>query len=315
MEERERRVLERHREELVSDIADVEPILDRLVSTGVFRANDDNIQLVRSEKTPLMQARKLLDVLPSRGHGAFNHFVGALRLARSQLAEVLAIETMDVVGSDPIDSHQFPPVAFELPTPSHPTASKLQRMLRKFHCRKARRLPLFDFQSGGKSVGLEEVFITLSTLDFHELQAMFAETKRLSAKEIRELASKTWCERRENVQEITELKRLLRLSNGELADGTLLLAQAAGGKTLTLLKIASLWAEGKEDFLQQFEFVFYVSGRNEEALKGKSAIDVPRLDEFDLDGSEQLKWRSTFLKTRTRCLFYWTAQTREASCG
>ena len=227
-------------------------------------------------------------------HGAFNHFVGALRLARSQLAEVLAIErslteTVDVVGSDPIDSHQFPPVAFELPTPSHPTARKLQRMLRKFHSRKARRLPLFDFQSGGKSVGLEEVFITLSTLDFHELQAMFSETKRLSAEEIRELASKTWCERRENVQEITELKRLLQLSNGELADGTLLLAQAAGGKTLTMLKIASLWAEGKEDFLQQFEFVFYVSSRNEEALKGKSAIDVLRLDEFDLDGSEQVE--------------------------
>ena len=89
------------------------------------------------------------------------------------------------------------------------------------------------------------------------------------------------------MKEITELKRLLRLSNGELADGTLLLAQAAGGKTLTLLKIASLWAEGKEEFLQQFEFVFYVSGRDEEALKGKSAIDVLRLDEFDLDGSEQ----------------------------
>ena len=70
-------------------------------------------------------------------------------------------------------------------------------------------------------------------------------------------------------------------------DGTLLLAQPAGGKTLTLMKIASLWAEGKEEFLQQFEFVFYVSGRDEEALKGKSAIDVLRLDEFDLDGSEQ----------------------------
>ena len=91
------------------------------------------------------------------------------------------------------------------------------------------------------------------------------------------------------MQEITELKRLLRLSNGEVADGNSLMALAAGGKTLTLLKIAcaSLWAEGKEEFVQQFEFVFYVSGRNEEALKGKSAIDVLRLDEFDLDGSEQ----------------------------
>ena len=67
MEERERRVLEKHRKVLVSDIADVEPILDHLVSTGVFRANDDNVQLVRSEKTSFMRARRLLDILPSRG--------------------------------------------------------------------------------------------------------------------------------------------------------------------------------------------------------------------------------------------------------
>ena len=59
----------------------------------------------------------------------------------------------------------------------------------------AKRLPLFDFQSGGESVGLDEVFVTLSTLDFRELQAILSETKRLSAEEIRELASKTWSER------------------------------------------------------------------------------------------------------------------------
>ena len=254
MEQRERRVLEKHREELVSDIADVEPILDRLVSAGVFRANDENVQLVRSEKTQLMQGRKLLDVLPSRGDVAFNHFVDAPRSERSQLAEVLErslTEMMDDPGTgfDAIDTGRFPPGEFEPPTPPHPTACKLQRALRKFHSRKARRLPLFDFQPGGESIGLDEVFVTLSTLDFRELQAMFAETKRLSAEKIRELASKTWSERREKVQEITELKHLLRLSNGELADGTLLLAQTAGGTTLTLLKIASLWAEGKKNSL------------------------------------------------------------------
>ena len=92
---------------------------------------------------------------------------------------------------------------------------------------------------------MEEVFVTLSTLDFREVQSMFSERKRLSAEKIRELASKTWSERRENVEEITDLKRLLQLSDGKQADGTLLLAQAAGGKTLTLLKIASLWGGGK----------------------------------------------------------------------
>ena len=135
------------------------------------------------------------------------------------------------------------------PKPSHPTGCKLQEALRTFHRRKARRCQLFDFQSSGESVGLDEVFVALSTLDFREVQSMFSEKKRLSAERIRELASKTWSERRENVEEITDLKRLLQLSNGKQADGTLLLAQAAGGKTLTLLKIASLWAEGREDFL------------------------------------------------------------------
>ena len=293
MEERERRALEKHREDLVSDIVDVEPFLDSLVSKGVFRANDDNVQIVRSERTPLMRARTLLDILPSQGKRAFSHFVDTLRSQRPQLADMLTrslTEMADVVadgaGSDaPSDSLVFE--ADALPKPSHPTACKLQKSLRKFHKQKARRLPLFDFQSGGESVGLDEVFVTLSTLDFRELQSMFVEGKRLSAEKMRELASKTWSERRENVQEITDLTRLLHLPNGQLADGTLLLAQAAGGKTLTLLKVASLWAEGATDFLQQFEFVFYVSGRDEAALKGTSAIDVLQLNEFDLNDSKK----------------------------
>ena len=287
MEERDRRVLEKHRKVLVSDIADVEPILDHLVGTGVFRANDDNVQLVRSGTIPLMRARKLLDILPSLSDGAvFRHFVDALRSAgRSHLAEMLEVSLTEKVENpaagpgDETNSHRS--------KPSHPTACKLQEALRMFHRQKARRCQLFDFQSSGESVGLDKVFVTLSSLDFREVQSMFSERKRLSVERIRELASKTWSERRENVEEITDLKRLLQLSNGKQADGTLLLAQAAGGKTLTFLKIASLWAEGREEFLEQFEFVFYVSGRDEDALKGTSAIDILRLDQFDLDGSEQ----------------------------
>ena len=289
MEERERRVLERHREDLVSAIADVEPILDHLVSAGVFRANDDNVQNVRSERTSLMRARTLLDILPSKGAGAFRHFVHVLRSRTSHLAEMLELSSAEMADDTEAssDATDFQASPGGLPTPPQPTACKLQKALRNFHTQKARRLPLFDFQSGGESVGLDEVFVTLSTLDFRDLQSMFAEGKRLSAEKIRELASKTWCERREHAQEITDLERLLRLPNGQPADGTLLLAQAAGGKTLTLLKVASLWAEGTTDFLQQFEFVFYVRGRDEAALKGTSAIDVLQLDEFDLNDSEK----------------------------
>ena len=210
------------------------------------------------------------------------------RLSSADDLERSLTEMADGVAAssgDTADFHRSQPG--ELPAPSNPTACKLQEALRTFHRRKARRCQLFDFQSSGESVGLDEVFVTLSTLDLRELQSMFSERKRLSAERIRELASKTWSERRENVEEITDLKRLLQVSNGKQADGTLLLAQAAGGKTLTLLKIASLWAEGREEFLEQFEFVFYVSGRDEKALKGTSSIDVLRLDQFDLDGCEQ----------------------------
>ena len=307
MEERERRVLERHREDLVSAIADVEPVLDHLVSTGVFRANDDNVQVIRSEKTPLMRARKLLDILPSRGGTAFSHFVDTLRSKGSQggIAEMLersVTEIADIVDASS-DTTDFPHRSQydRLSKPSHPTACKLQDALRTYHRQKARRLPLFDFQSG-ESVGLDEVFVTLSTLDFRELQLMFAEQKHFPVETIRELASKTRSERRQDAQEVMELNRLLRLSNGEPSDGTLLLAQAAGGKTLTLLKIASLWAEGETDFLQQFEFVFFVSGRDEKALKGTSAVDVLQLEEFDLDRCEQAEMVKYFSENSEKVL-------------
>ena len=305
MEERERRVLERHREDLVSAIADVEPVLDRLVSTGVFRANDDNVQVIRSEKTPLMRARKLLDILPSRGGAAFSHFVDALRSKRPHvdIAEMLERSLTEIADIVDVDSANFRRQQYDgLSKPSHPTACKLQDALRAYHRQKARRLPLFDFQSGGESVGLDEVFVTLSTLDFRELQLMFSERKHLSVETIRELASKTWSERRQDAQEVTELNRLLRLSNGEPSEGTMLLAQAAGGKTLTLLKIASLWAEGATDFLQQFEFVFFVSGRNEKALKGTSAVDVLQLEEFDLDSGEQAEMVKYFSENSEKVL-------------
>ena len=211
----------------------------------------------------------------------------ALRSARkSHLAEMLELSLTEIV-ENPQATCPGDETNVHRPKPSHPTAGKLQEALRMFHKQKARRCQLFDFQWSGESVGLDEVFVTLSTLDFREVQSMFSERKRLSVERIREQASKTWSERRAKVEEIMDLKRLLQLSDGKQADGTLLLAQAAGGKTLTLLKIASLWAEGREEFLEQFEFVFYVSGRDEDALKGPSAIDVLRLDQFDLDGLEQ----------------------------
>ena len=282
MEERERRVLEKHRRELVTNILEIEPILDYLISQGVLRANGEDVQRIRRGEIALARARNLLDILPSCGRAAFGHLVDALRLERPHLAELLerSLEEM----------HEVPCKVSELRQPrrpSHPTARKLQDALRTYHTNTARCLPLFDFHSGAEAVGLDEVFVTLSALNFSEIQSMFARQKELSAKELRELASKTWMERREDVEEITGVDRLLRFADGQVARSCLLLAQAAAGKTLTLLKLAALWAEGQHEALAEFEFVFYVSGRDSDALAGKSAIDVLQLGELDLSARQQ----------------------------
>ena len=282
MEERERRVLEKHRRELVTNIVEVEPLLDYLISQGVLRANGEDVQRIRRGEIALARARNLLDILPSCGRAAFGHLVDALRLERPHLAELLERSLEDM--------HEVPCKVSELPQPrrpSHPTARKLQDALRTYHTNTARCLPLFDFHSGAEAVGLDEVFVTLSALNFSEIQSMFARQKELSAKELRELASKTWMERREDVEEITGVDRLLRFADGQVARSCLLLAQAAAGKTLTLLKLAALWAEGRHEALEEFEFVFYVSGRDSDALAGKSAIDVLQLGELDLSARQQ----------------------------
>ena len=284
MEELERRVLEKHREELVADMAEVEPILDHLISTAVLRANDDNVQWIRSGHTALMRARKLLDILPSRDSSAFGHFVDALRSVRPHLSELLMLSLEELKTRSPDPCRLRRP-----PRPAHPLARKLQEALCEFHQNKADRLPLFDFQPhAAQAAGLDEVFVTLSAIDFHDAQTTYERQKSLSAKQLRRLASKSWCERLDsNAVEITDVSRLLRCPSGRVARSSLLLARAAGGKTLTLLKMAALWAEGGDDVLSQFEFVFYVSARDGDALSGKTAIDVLRLDEFDFTARQQ----------------------------
>ena len=129
--------------------------------------------------------------------------------------------------------------------------------------------------------------MTLSAVNFSEFQASFHRQKSLSVEQVRELASKTWSNRQGDAVEIIDPSHLMRFPNGRLAKSCLLLARAGGGKTLTLLKMAMRWAEGGDEVFGQFEFVFYVSARDTEALSGKSAIDVLRLDEFDLTVRQQ----------------------------
>ena len=209
MEERERRVLDKLRKSLVSDIADVEPVLDHLISSGVFTANDDHVQRIRAGETARSRARRLLDTLPQCGRrAAFGHFVDALRPVRPHLAErlesSLAESLKDECPMDTAPAHHGPPRL------SDPTARELQEALRAFHKNQAECLPVFDFQSCAQAAGLEQVFVTLSAVDFSESQASFHRQKSLSVEQVRELTSKTWCERAgDSAVAVTDLGRLL----------------------------------------------------------------------------------------------------------
>ena len=174
MAERERRVLEAHRESLVSGITDVEPILDHLVSTNVFRASDDNVQRIRAGETARMRARRLLDILQTCGRSAFEHFVQALSKISHQLAENLQVSLAahNVEYLNDLPNPRGPSL------PAHSLAQKLQRALRAHHLNAAERTPLLDFQSSAQAVGLKEVFVTLSALSFGDTQASSVTVRR-----------------------------------------------------------------------------------------------------------------------------------------
>ena len=83
----------------------------------------------------------------------------------------------------------------------------LQDVLCSYHISKAECLPLFDFQPCAQAAGLEEVFETLSAVDFSESQASFYRQKSLSVEQVRELASKTWSDRQGGAVEIMDPSR------------------------------------------------------------------------------------------------------------
>ena len=218
------------------------------------------------------------------------------------------------VGADTTDFHP----AGEPPKPSHPTARKVQDALRTFLRLKVRRTKLFEF-SGESAVGLDDVFVTLSAIDFGELKSMFDEQKGLSTDKIRELASKTWSERRENVQEITDLKRLLRLSRDgkPAAEARRDFAAGSGG-----------WRQNTDSFWRSDRFG-KKAGRTtfcSSSLSSTWAVETKRhCAQRELSTccwttstwaiASLTTWGRTSTRTPRECLFYWTAPTKEEICG
>jgi hypothetical protein len=86
MTEAHRELLTSNRVAIVEDLL-VDDVLAQLFSNFVFDDNDK--ELIRSEKTSKRQAEKLLDLLVKKGDQAFEHFLSALKDPYPHLAERL----------------------------------------------------------------------------------------------------------------------------------------------------------------------------------------------------------------------------------
>ena len=71
---------------IVEDLL-VDDVLIHLQSKFVF--DDNDVELIRSERTSKRQAEKLLDLLVKKGDQAFGHFLSALKDPYPYLAELL----------------------------------------------------------------------------------------------------------------------------------------------------------------------------------------------------------------------------------
>ncbi|XP_028393942.1 apoptotic protease-activating factor 1-like [Dendronephthya gigantea] len=89
MTEDHKALLESNRVAIVEDLL-VDDVLSQLLSQFVF--DDDDVELIRFEKTAKRRADKLLDILVKRGDSAFQHFLSALKDPYPHLAELLLAE-------------------------------------------------------------------------------------------------------------------------------------------------------------------------------------------------------------------------------
>ena len=260
-------------------------ILERFIDEELLENNGDAHQrIMRIDLTPNDKVRQLLKEIPSLGGAADEAFRVFLRALRETQRDQVATELENYMSGAQEPNPEPLQAADE-------AAQKLVERLRTHHRSNADQLPVeyAPIEAGGS---LDDLYMPLIALEFSEDQQVFARQGqvKLSRKEVRELASQMWVARRKNVgEEIERVSDLLRLSSNsnELAKKTLLLSHAAAGKTWTLLKLAALWASGGDEVLAQFEFVFFVSARDEKALFGKSAIDVLQLEQYDLYDEEK----------------------------
>ena len=263
------------RTQLVDDIEEVRSLLDVLVEKRVLSPQTDVCQKVLAGRFARERTRLLLDALPTLGARAFNVFVEGLRRSKPHLADLLEKVSVEDVCDGAM---QFPPTL-----PCVELASRVQNKLRKTFVQMGRKTKVVDHKRGAATVGLDEPFVTISTLTFDEAQARFKERKRRSgssARSTREesakrLASKTFSSRCKEAVEQRDVGQLFRKRAGAgIVDSCLVVGPAGTGKTLLLQRVAVSWAEGRAEELNQFELVVLISGRDKDALKCETAVEM-----------------------------------------
>ena len=179
MEERDKRKVQVHRETLVDCIADVQPILDGLISRCVVSPLSDDYQSVLAGGTAREQTRILLDILPTLGADAFNAFVESVSRYRPHLRELLEQDVPTKAAAtgreqSQLSEGQFPPACQDIEL-----IRRIQKKQRKSYTQLSqRRAAVVDFRFGTSKVGLENVCATISALNFDDVQAEIQEKRR-----------------------------------------------------------------------------------------------------------------------------------------
>ena len=327
MKKEEKRKLRQHREKVLDDVSDPKPVLDGLISRGVLTTQSDDYQHILAGQFVREQTRRLLDLLPTLGAGAFFAFVESLACYRPHLAELLRqdlptveeasakLPTVEVDSSDDdsdadLDRGSFPPSR-----PKDELVSSLQQELRRSCINLGERkaaIVEFSQRKEGKGPGLDDVCVTLSSLNFDEVQAERDSERgeRLRSGHgitearswRRDLASKTFASRCGDELELIDVGQLFVGPGGKRVKSLLVVGPAGTGKSLLLERIMECWAGGKLEVLSKFEFVVYVSARDATALQSGSVVGmlVTALErQIELSDKER-QALEIYLKTNSR---------------
>ena len=294
MKEEDKHKLHAHRKELLDDIADPKPVLDGLISRGILSTQRDDYQHILAGQYAREQTRRLLDLLPTLGEGAFLAFVESVASYRSHLGELLrdasalttgtaASSIIDIVedsGGDPDETELDRLVPFPPAKPSNKLVRRLQLDLRRSCISRAERNAAIIFGQGSDGLGgpgIDEACVTISTVNFDDVQTNRArvldrsETPHDGVTDTRcrrqQATFASLCGDVDDQEELINVGKLFLSPVGTRTKSVLVVGPAGAGKSLLLERILECWAGGKVEVLSEFEFAVYVNGRNATALQ------------------------------------------------